>query len=100
MVKHIVCWKLKELAEGKSKSENLQIMQQKLNSLKSLPMVVELEVGTTIASADSSNNDIVLVTVFKSLADLKAYQVHPEHQKVGEFVNKIKDTRACVDFEF
>jgi hypothetical protein len=100
MIKHVVCWKIKEFAEGKSKSENLQIMQEMLKSLKSLPMVQEIEVGMALKEAGSSNFDIVLLTVFKNSKDLHAYQVHPEHLKVADFVGKIRDSRACVDFEF
>lgn len=100
MIKHIVCWKIKDFAEEKSKTKNLQIMQQMLKSLKNLPMVQKLEVGIASTGIDSSNNDIALVTEFKTIEDLKAYQVHPDHLKVSEFVSKIRNSRTCVDFEF
>lgn len=100
MIKHIVFWKIKDFAEGKSKIENLQIMQQKLKSLSSLPMVQELEVGINAASVNPSNYDIALIAIFNSMENLNTYQIHTEHLKVGEFVSKINDSRVCVDFEF
>jgi len=101
MIKHIVTWKIKDSAEGRTKKENIAIMKQMLLSLKEkLPMIKHLEVGINSPDADASNWDIVLITDLATMADLQAYQVHPEHVKVGEFVAKVRESRACVDYEF
>lgn len=100
MIKHIVAFKLKDFAEGKSKSENALIIKEKLLSLKTLPMVKELEVQLNSPKADKTNHDLVLITAFQTFDDLNAYQVNPDHKKVGEFVGKVKETRACIDFEY
>jgi hypothetical protein len=100
MVKHIVSWKLKDFAEGKSKQENLVIIQQMLLSLKKLPMVQELEVGINSKHADSSNFDIVLVVSFSTFDDLNKYQVHPDHKKIAEYIGKVRESRACIDYEY
>lgn len=101
MIKHIVSWKLKDFAEGKSKSENILTMQQMLLSLKDiLSMVREFEIGVNSNKANASNFDIVLVTSFDSFEDLDAYQVHPEHKKVAEFIGKIRESKACIDYEY
>jgi hypothetical protein len=101
MVKHVVSWKIKESAEGRNKAENIEIMKQMLLDLKhKLPMIKHIEVGVNAAQADASNFDIVLITDLASMDDLKAYQIHPEHVKVGEFVAKVRESRACVDYEF
>jgi hypothetical protein len=100
MIKHIVCWKIKENAEGMNQHEILVQMKQKLTALKNLvPVVKTLEVGINDPEIDKSNFDIILIATFDSKADLKLYQSHPEHVKVGEFVVKVKEARACVDFE-
>lgn len=101
MIKHIVNWKLKDFAEGKSKSENIVIMKQMLLLLKDkLSMINELEIGINFPEIDTSNWDIVLISSFKSMEDLNAYQVHPEHKKVSEFIGKIRELRASIDFEY
>lgn len=101
MIKHVVCWKIKDFAEGRSKSENVALMKNLLLSLKEkLAEIKTLEVGINYEPNDSSNNDVVLITTHHSLADLDAYQKHPEHVKIAEFVGKIRELRACVDFEF
>lgn len=100
MVRHIVCWKIKEQAEGKTKTENLELMKEKLISLKSLPMLKSLEVGINSPMADNANFDIVLNTVFENFEALNQYQVHPEHKAVAAFIGSIREERACVDYEF
>jgi hypothetical protein len=101
MIKHIVCWKIKELAESMSKGEIISSMKEKLLALKQLvPVVQSLEVGINDPEIDKSNFDVVLITTFKSKVDLQTYQTHPEHVKVAEFVMKVRESRACVDFEY
>jgi hypothetical protein len=101
MIKHIVCWKIKENADGLNKKEIVNKLKEKLTALKNLvPVVKTLEVGINDPGIDKTNFDIVLITTFNSKADLQTYQSHPEHVKVGEFVMKVRETRACVDFEF
>ena len=101
MIKHVVSWKIKETAEGKTKAENIEIMKQMLLALKDkMPIIKHLEVGVNSPKADASNWDVVLITDLASIADLQAYQVHPEHVKVGEFVAKVRECRACIDYEF
>ena len=101
MIKHIVCFKIKDEAEGKSKADNIAIMTELLLSLKNkLPMLKSLEVGKNSPLADASNFDVALITTFDSMNDLNNYQVHPEHKKVAEFIGKIRESRACIDFEY
>jgi len=76
-------------------------MQQMLLALKNkLSMITELEVGINSPKAEISNNDVVLITSFNSFKDLESYQIHPEHKKVAEFIGKIRESRACIDYEY
>jgi hypothetical protein len=43
--------------------------------------------------------DVVLYTSFATRADLDAYQVHPEHQKVVGFVKLVVASRSVGDYE-
>jgi len=100
MIKHIVSWKIKDFAEGNTKVENLKIMKHLLLNLKEkIPVIKDIEVGINSSNTNESNFDIVLISKFGSLQDLNAYQTHPEHVKVADFVGKIRETRACIDFE-
>ena len=99
MIKHIVLWKLKENAEGKSKTENVQIMKAMLEGLpaKTGGCIRALEVGVNLRdSAESA--DIALYSEFNSLQDLERYTKHPEHLKVAEFIGKVRSERRVMDY--
>lgn len=99
MLKHIVMWKLKDEAEGRSKKENALELKKRLEALKDpVPEVLELEVGLQFEPSEAAY-DALLFSVFKDKAALETYQKHPEHQKVVEFVKKIILDRKVVDYE-
>lgn len=100
MVRHIVMFKFKEEAEGRTKKENLQIAKEKLEALQGVvPTLKSSYVKLNDENANPSNYDIVLVSEYDDMEGLNAYIVHPAHKMVGEFMGKVRESRACVDFE-
>ena len=98
MVKHLILWKLKDSAEGRSKAENATMIKEMLERLNGvIPQVVGLEVGVNFNNSDAAY-DLALCSVFKNEADLAIYQSHPEHIKVSEFTKKVVDSRIIVDY--
>ena len=89
MLKHVVMWKLKETAEGKTKAENAQFMKEHLEALWGV--VPELK------SSDMAY-DAVLIAEFENEAALAAYKIHPEHVKISSYCKKIRESRVVVDF--
>ena len=99
MIKHIVVWKLKESAEGCSKIENAKKMKAMLEGLQSVIKEIQyIEVGLNVNSSEAAY-DIVLYSEFQSREALEIYQKHPEHERVGEFVGKVRLERKVVDYE-
>ncbi len=99
MVKHIVLWKLKDMAEGRSAQENALMLKGELESLrKKIKEIVFLQVGLNFNSSEAAY-DVALYSEFKTKQDLLAYQKHPEHVKVAELVNKVREKRVVVDYE-
>ena len=97
MVKHIVMWKLKDFAEGKSKEENIKIIKTELENLINLiPQIKLLEVGKNILPGETY--DAILYSEFESVEDLKIYQNHPEHEKAAAYVAKVRDARIAGDY--
>jgi hypothetical protein len=100
MIGHIVMWKLKQTAKGRSASENAQIMKEMLEALpQKIAFLRTLAVSTTILAA-TLDTDVILYTVFDSAEDLEVYQVHPEHQKCVEFISQVVAERRVVDYSF
>ena len=99
MIKHIVMWRLKDEAMGRSKAENAQLMKQKLEALNGqMPGMRMLEIGIDFAGGEGAS-DVVLYSEFDSRAALDAYQAHPEHKAVAAFVMEVRSERRVVDYE-
>lgn len=94
MITHIVLFKLKdESAENIEKARNILMnMKGKIQELK------DIEVGVDITHSDRSYN-LALITKFESINDLEAYQVHPVHVKVAEYIVSVRASTVTVDFE-
>lgn len=99
MIRHVVMFDLAKEAEGNSAFENAQIIKNSLLALQdNIDVIQRMEVGMNEKDADESNFTLCLTCDFNSFEDLNTYAVHPEHKKVGAFINKVKTNRACVDY--
>jgi Stress responsive A/B Barrel Domain len=100
MLKHIVMWRFKEEAEGKTKQQNMEYIKSRLYSLKDdIPEIKRIEVGINIKQGGAAY-DMALVSEFENLAALERYQTNPKHVEVSEYVSKVRTDRAVVDYEF
>ncbi len=98
MIKHIVMWKIKEEAEGKTKKENLLEVKKLLESLpQKIAEIQSLEVGISVDPL-GSGYDLILSSTFDDLDSLEKYQQHPEHIKVSDFIGKVRSERAFIDY--
>jgi hypothetical protein len=94
MLMHIVLFKLKN-----RRPEEVVKAREKLLSLSGrVPQLRSLEVGEDIIHAERSY-DLALLATFDSLSDMQAYQVHPNHIEVGEYMRGIYETIVSVDYE-
>jgi len=93
MIRHIVCWKLKE--EGKK--ENIDRMKKELTALVGkIEGLISLEVG---ACFEGGSWDAALDSTFESREALEYYRTHPEHVKVADFIHTIMLERTAADYE-
>lgn len=94
MIKHIVLFKLKDISVDGVKKANktLLSMKGKIMELK------KIEVGIDITRSDRSY-DIVLITRFENIQDLKAYQMNPLHMEVADYMVSVAESIVVVDYE-
>lgn len=92
LITHIVFFKFKDAKDIDRVKEALLGLQGKV------PQLRHLEVGVDIIRSERSY-DLALVTKFDSLADLDAYQVHPDHQEVVKLVGTVKESVVAVDYQ-
>ena len=100
MVKHLVLWKMKPVADERTGKENAEVLVQRLNALKSvITFAVSIEAGINFNSTAAAY-DVGLYSAFKTKEDLDTYQKHPAHVKIAEWVNSgIAESRVVADFE-
>ena len=96
MLKHIVCFKLKDNSPDNCEKakEVLLSMQGKVDLLR------EIRVGIDILHSERSY-DLILEVVLDDEAALEAYQQHPYHvQVVKKHMHAVRETSVAVDYIF
>ena len=94
MITHIVFFKLKDRS-----NENVNKVVNMLAALEGkVPQIKHIEVGVDILHSERSY-DFALVTKFDSLDDLQAYQIHPAHVEVANYIADVKESTISVDYE-
>lgn len=94
MITHIVLFKLKD-----NSTESIEKARDILMDMKGkIPELNSIEVGIDVTHSDRSY-DLALITKFASARDLEAYQVHPVHVKVAEYILSVRAFTVTVDFE-
>lgn len=94
MLIHIVCWKYKPETDDAAREDH----RSGLRALTGvIPAIESFEVGADILHLDRSY-DTGLVAAFAGRAELDAYTVHPEHQKVAALGKEIAERVVSVDF--
>jgi len=94
LVTHVVLFRLKDRS-----MENMEKTCEVLLSLKDrIPFIRSFEVGSDVIRSERSY-DVALVSRFDNLEDLDAYRVHPEHVKVVDYINRVKESSIAVDYE-
>ncbi|VVB92006.1 Stress responsive A/B Barrel Domain protein [uncultured archaeon] len=63
-----------------------------------IPQLRYLEVGVDLLHSGRSF-DIALITKFDSLEELQAYQAHPVHVEVAEYMTSVRKAAVAVDYE-
>ena len=95
MIKHIVFFKI----NVDNKPEELRKLKSMIEDLgKTVPDVIKIEAGINFSERDAAY-DIALVSEFRDRKALAAYQVHPEHQKLVEYLKGLDREVAVVDYE-
>lgn len=93
MIKHIVCFKLKE-------GEDVNKAKEVLLSMKgNVPLIREIEVGVDILHSERSY-DLILSVVLDDMKALEEYQNDPYHVNIVKtHMHKVRSASVAIDFE-
>jgi len=94
-------WTITEGETPGMKFERMTEMKELLIDLKNhINEILSIEVNFNSPAAPENNFDIILQCEFKGWEDLEAYQHHPAHLEVADYIKNIRSNRAAIDFEF
>lgn len=93
MIKHIVCFKLKNRDNAPKAKEILLSMEGKVPQLRSI------EVGIDLLHSDRSY-DVILQVIVDSMQALEEYQRDEYHCSIVKpFMHDVRETSVAVDYE-
>jgi predicted metal-dependent HD superfamily phosphohydrolase len=101
VIKHIVMFTIREEANNKSKAEIIaeaKLKSQNFN--EEIPTIKKFNFVTNSMEAPDSNYDLALICEFDDIEGLNEYQKHPKHVEFGKFITEVRESRACIDYEF
>ncbi len=93
MVKHVVCFKLKDRKLSEKAKEVLLSMKGKV------PEILDIEVGCDFLGSERSY-DVMLTVILKDKEALNSYQEDPYHcQVVKTFMHSVRESSIAIDYE-
>ena len=98
-IRHMVMWKLSASTSEEREQQYLEIKSalEGLNGV--IPEIQSLTVSQNVHKI-GDNYDVVLDSVFDSIADVEAYAADPAHVEAGKVPKTYAVARAQVDVEF
>jgi hypothetical protein len=91
---HIVLFKLK----AKDPAVVAKAREMLLNLPAQIPQIRYFEVGVNVAESTRAY-DFSLYSRFESREDLAAYQAHPRHVVVADYLRSVCEAMPVVDYE-
>ena len=96
MVKHIVCWNIKEDLDIEGVFEEMKLRVEAMNG--EIPGLSKVELGRDFNGSDIAF-DVALYAELEDEDALNVYQDHPAHLHVKEFIGAVTIERVVVDYE-
>lgn len=101
MVRHIVFWKFRPQAEGRSARENRALVAGKLRALPDhIPGILGWEVAECEpVPGDEEMVELCLCSLFANPRALADYAVHPQHLEVVTLLRRVRAEKRVADYE-
>jgi hypothetical protein len=99
MFTHIVMWKLKDSAGGRSRDENARLIKERFEEIENMiDGLRRLVVGIDVLRTDASF-DVALYTEFENRAAYEAYNAQPAHKALAGSIAELRLERRVIDYE-
>ena len=98
ILKHVVMWRFKDEAEGRTREENMRYCAERLRGLVGVaPTLMKLEIGEDELHSPASF-DMALICDFVNLEGMLAYRDFPQHREISAYIGKVTKERVVSDF--
>lgn len=99
MIRHIVFWKFRAEAEGRSAAANREEVRTLLADLPGqIPGILEWELGVCPGGGEEEV-ELSLCSLFENAEALAAYTVHPAHRRVVDLLRRVRAEKRVADYE-
>jgi Stress responsive A/B Barrel Domain len=99
MIRHLVLWRFLELTKEGNRKQNLETARQMLTEMaREIEGIADLKIGINMGMGEN-HSDLALAILFTDEEALAAYQNHPAHQKVKDFLGNVRYERRVIDYE-
>jgi len=100
MYKHVVLWKLKEEANGMSKSELAVEVKRRLDELPTqISEIKSYETAINIGNYGASFFDLSVISAFDNKDTFWSYTKYPAHDAVVAYISSVMVAEEIVDYE-
>ena len=96
MIAHVVCFKMKPFANGKNQERNLDELIERLEILKTIPVVRAMYVER---NKKGSEYAAVLTELFTDKAALDEYENNPTHLGIKDYIFEICEDMFVADID-
>lgn len=97
--KHVVMWKFKDGADGKSSAELAKTVKEKWEwAATFIPEIESVELATNVGNYGASFYHLSMIATFKNEDCFWAYTKYPQHDEVLEYVQKVQESEIIVDY--
>ncbi len=100
MVKHVIMFKFKEEANGKTKAENLAIAAEMSRNLMGKIPSLRSSATNLNSIPGPINYDMVIELTFDDAAGMNEFHVHPLHMELVNLLGVVAESLAAVDYEY
>jgi len=99
MYKHVVLWKLKDFADGKSKEELCKEVKRRLDVLPAhISEIKGYETAINIGDYGASFFDVSLISTFENKDTFWNYTKYPVHDEVVAYITSVMEAEEIVDY--
>lgn len=95
MLRHIVMVQFKDRTTKDQEAIKLKKMLEDLTD--EIPSLYTMEVGLNVNTKPAAF-DLVLIADFENEMGLNAYRIHPAHKEVLDYLKKVVEKTAVVDY--